>query len=189
MVSSLALQALPYADTTGGEAPSPLIPNGWELGVGFVAFALLFAFLAKKVYPNFEKAYRDRAEAIQGGISRAEKAQAEAAVLKADFERQLAQSRADAAHQREAARAEGQQIVEEMRARAQTEAERIVTAAHEQIAADRAAAAASLKAEIGTLAVQLASRVVGESLEDSARQSRVVDRFLDEIDATAGQAR
>jgi F-type H+-transporting ATPase subunit b len=189
MVSSLALQALPYADTTGGETPSPLIPNGWELGVGFVAFALLFAFLAKKVYPNFEKAYRDRAEAIQGGISRAEKAQAEAAALKADFERQLAQSRADAAQQREAARAEGQQIVEEMRARAQAEAERIVTAAHEQIAADRAAAAASLKAEIGTLAVQLASRIVGESLEDSARQSRVVDRFLDEIDATAGQAR
>jgi len=183
MLSSLALQALPYAgETTGGEAPSPLIPNGWELGVGTVAFLLLFAFLAKAVYPNFEKAYRDRAEAIQGGITRAEKAQAEAAALKADFERQLAQSRADAAQQRESARAEGQQIVEEMRAKAQAEAERIVTAAHEQIAADRAAAAASLRAEIGTLAVQLASRIVGESLEDQARQSRIVDRFLADLE-------
>ena len=171
------------------KAPNPLVPTGPELVVGVIVFGILLAFLWKVAYPRFEAAYKARAEAIEGGISKAEKAQAEAAALKADFERQLAQSRSDAAQQREAARAEGLQIVEEMRTRAQAEAERIVTAAHEQIAADRAAAAASLKAEIGTLAVRLASRIVGESLEDSARQSRVVDRFLDEIDATAGQAR
>jgi F-type H+-transporting ATPase subunit b len=177
------------AAETVEKTANPLVPHTGELIAGVVAFVILFLFLRAKVWPNFEKAYRDRAEAIEGGISRAEKAQAEAAALKADFERQLAQSRADAAQQRESARAEGQQIVDEMRAKAQAESERIVTAAHEQIAADRAAAAASLRAEIGSLAVQLASRIVGESLEDSARQSRVVDRFLEEIDATAGQAR
>jgi F-type H+-transporting ATPase subunit b len=183
--ASIAAVAAPTVEKTA----NPLVPHLGELIAGVVAFAILFFFLRAKVWPNFEKAFRDRAEAIEGGISKAEKAQAEAAALKADFERQLAQSRSDAAQQREAARAEGQQIVEEMRAKAQAEAERIVTAAHEQIASDRAAAAASLRSEIGTLAVQLASRIVGESLEDQARQSRVVDRFLEEIDATAGQAR
>ena len=189
MASPLALRALQVLAEGADKQPSPLAPKPAEIIVGLVAFALLFFFMRAKVFPNFEKAFRDRAEAIEGGISKAEKAQAEAAALKADFERQLAQSRSDAAQQREAARAEGQQIVEEMRTKAQAEAERIVTAAHEQIAADRAAAAASLRSEIGTLAVQLASRIVGESLDDQARQSRVVDRFLDEIDATAGQAR
>ncbi|MDQ1724192.1 MAG: F-type H+-transporting ATPase subunit b [Frankiaceae bacterium] len=189
MAAPLALRALQAVAEGVEKQPSPLAPKPAEIIVGVVAFALLFFFMRAKVWPNFEKAFRDRAEAIEGGISKAEKAQAEAAALKADFERQLAQSRSDAAQQREAARAEGQQIVEEMRAKAQAEAERIVTAAHEQIASDRAAAAASLRSEIGTLAVQLASRIVGESLEDQARQSRVVDRFLEEIDATAGQAR
>jgi F-type H+-transporting ATPase subunit b len=172
-----------------GNTANPLVPNITELIVGVVAFAILFAFLAVKVWPQFEKAYRERAEAIEGGIKRAEQAQADAARLKADFERQLAQSRSDAAQERERARAEGALIVEEARQRAQAEADRILVHANEQIAAERAHAAASLRAEIGTLAVQLASRIVGESLEDQARQSRVVDRFLDEIDAPAGQAR
>lgn len=185
---SFATLVTETADTVEKTA-NPLVPHTGELIAGIVAFAILFFFLRAKVWPNFEKAFRARAEAIEGGITRAEKAQAEAAALKADFERQLAQSRSDAAQERERARAEGQQIVEEMRTKAQAEAERLVTAAHQQIEADRAQAAASLRAEIGTLAVQLASRIVGESLEDSARQSRVVDRFLEEIDAPAGQAR
>ena len=189
MVLAMLSSASLVVAETATETANPLLPHTGELIAGIVAFTILFFFLKAKVWPNFEKAFRDRAEAIEGGISKAEKAQAEAAALKADFERQLAQSRSDAAQQRESARAEGQQIVEEMRTKAQAEAERIVTAAHEQIAADRAAAAASLRSEIGTLAVQLASRIVGESLDDQARQSRVVDRFLDEIDATAGQAR
>jgi F-type H+-transporting ATPase subunit b len=44
---------------------------------------------------------------------------------------------------------------------------------------------------VGSLATELASKIVGESLADEARRSRVVDRFLDELDtqttATAGK--
>jgi F-type H+-transporting ATPase subunit b len=175
--------------TAESAPPNPLVPSTPELIIGLIVFAILLAFLWRVAYPKFEAAYKARAEAIEGGIKRAEIAQAEAAQVKADFERQLAQSRSDAAQERERARAEGALIVEEARQRAQAEADRILAHANEQIAAERAQAAASLRAEIGTLAVQLASRIVGESLEDQARQSRVVDRFLDEIDAPAGQAR
>ena len=45
----------------------------------------------------------------------------------------------------------------------------------------------SLRAEVGTLATELASRIVGEALADSARQSRVIDRFLDELEARRGR--
>ena len=64
------------------------------------------------------------------------------------------------------------------------EAERIVETAHRQIEAERKQASVSLRAEVGTLATELASRIVGESLQDEARQSRVVDRFLDELAAS-----
>jgi F-type H+-transporting ATPase subunit b len=41
---------------------------------------------------------------------------------------------------------------------------------------------ASLRSEVGTLATALAGRIVGESLDDEARQRRVVDRFLAELE-------
>ena len=69
-----------------------------------------------------------------------------------------------------------------MREQAQAEARRIVDAAEAQIAAERQQALASLRAEVGTLATELASRIVGESLADTARQNRMVDRFLDELE-------
>jgi F-type H+-transporting ATPase subunit b len=77
-------------------------------------------------------------------------------------------------------------IIGEMREQAQAEANRIVEHAHTQIEADRKAAVVSLRSEVGTLAVTLAGRIVGEALDDEARQSRVVDRFLADFDATGG---
>jgi F-type H+-transporting ATPase subunit b len=74
-----------------------------------------------------------------------------------------------------------------MRERAEAEGRRITEAAQSQIEADRQQALTSLRTEVGALATELASRIVGESLEDHARQSRMVDRFLDELEATAGR--
>ena len=76
--------------------------------------------------------------------------------------------------------------VAEMREQAQAEARRITESAQAQIQAERQQALTALRAEVGTLATELASRIVGESLTDEARQSRMVDRFLDELEV-AGQ--
>lgn len=69
-----------------------------------------------------------------------------------------------------------------MREEAQAEARRIVENAHQQVEADRQQAIQSLRTEVGTLATDLAGRIVGESLADDARQRRVVDRFLQELE-------
>ena len=65
-----------------------------------------------------------------------------------------------------------------MRAEGQRIKDDIVTSGHTQIEADRNQAQNALRQDVGRLAVDLASRIVGESLEDEARQRRVVDRFL-----------
>ena len=67
------------------------------------------------------------------------------------------------------------------REQAKAEARRITEAAQAQIEAERQQALISLRTEVGTLATELASRIVGESLTDEARQRRMVDRFLDEL--------
>src|SRR6476620_6159054 len=159
------------------KAPSPLAVEWVEVILALVVFGLLFFAIKKWVVPSFEKTFADRTTAIEGGLQAAETKQAEADAKLAELEKQLG----DARH--EAAREQGAAIVAEMREQAQTEAARIVEHAHTQIEAERQQAVTSLRAEVGSLATALAGRIVGESLEDEARQSRVVERFLTDLES------
>jgi F-type H+-transporting ATPase subunit b len=161
---------------------NPLIPHTAELIVGAIAFTLLFLVLRKFVVPMFEKAFTARTEAIQGGIERAEKAQVEAQRALNQYNEQLSKAQAEAQTLREEARVQGAAIIEDLRAKAQEEAARITAAAHASIEAERQQAVTSLRNEVGALAVELASKIVGEALDDQARQSRIVDRFLEDLE-------
>ena len=176
------MSLISFSNWAAGEGANPLIPHTAELIVGFIAFSLLFLVLRSKVVPMFEKAFTARTEAIQGGMERAEKAQLEAQRALVQYNEQLAKAREEAQTLREEARVQGSAIVEELRAKAQEEAARITAAAHASIEAERQQAVTSLRNEVGTLAVELASKIVGEALEDQARQSRIVDRFLDDLE-------
>ena len=170
-----------YELAAGGEI-NPLIPHTAEIIVGFIAFSMLYIVLRRSVVPMFEKAFAARTEAIQGGMERAEKAQREAEVALSQYKAQLSEARGEAQSIREEARVEGAAIIEEMRTKAQEEAARITAAAQAAIEAERQQAINSLRNEVGTLATQLASKIVGEALDDQARQSRIVDRFLSDLE-------
>src|SRR5215467_1124887 len=167
--------------------PNPLVPNWVEVIVGAIAFFIVFGVLWKILLPRITTTLQERTDAIEGGIERAARAEAEAERLAEQYRAQLAEARHEAARVREESREEGAQIVAQLREQAQAEAARITQAAQAQIAADRQQAFASLRNEVGTLAVELASKIVGESLADEARQSRVVDRFLAELETAQGE--
>jgi F-type H+-transporting ATPase subunit b len=175
-------------DLAAEQLQNPLVPNLTELIVGAVTFGIIFFALWRILIPRLNKTLAERTDKIEGGLQRAEEAQAEANETLAKYREQLAEARHEAARLREQAREQGAQIIAEMREQAQAEGRRLVEAAHAQIEADRQQALQSLKAEVGGLAVDLASRVVGESLTDEARQRRVVERFLDELDQQAERA-
>jgi F-type H+-transporting ATPase subunit b len=165
----------------------PLIPSLPELIVGTICFLLVFGFLGKMFLPRIQKMLAERTELIEGGLARSEEAQAEAKELLDQYRQQLADARHEAARLREEAREQGAQIIAEMREQAQEEARRVTESAQAQIQAERQQALISLRAEVGTLATELASRIVGESLADEARQGRMVDRFLGELDQVPSQ--
>jgi F-type H+-transporting ATPase subunit b len=158
-----------------------LVPNGTFI-VELIAFAIIVFLLAKYVIPPINKAMTARQEAIRQQFADLDQAKTEAHEAEEEFRAQIADARHEAARIREEAREQGAAIIAEMREQAQAEAQRIVEHAHTQIEADRKAAVASLRNEVGTLATSLAGRIVGESLDDEARQSRVVDRFLADLD-------
>lgn len=162
---------------------NPLIPHPVEIVLALVVFGLLYVAIKKFVVPNFEATFAERTQAIEGGLAAAETKQAEADAKLAQLEQQLSEARHEAARIREEAREQGATIVAEMRQQAQEQAERIVEHAHTQVEAERQQAITSLRAEVGALATSLAGRIVGEALDDEARQSRVVERFLADLEA------
>jgi F-type H+-transporting ATPase subunit b len=161
---------------------NPLIPHPIEIVLSLVVFGLLFFAIKKFVVPSFEKTFTERTTAIEGGLAAAETKQAEADAKLAELEQRRGEARHEAARIREEAREQGATIMAEMREQAQTESTRIVEHGKAQIEAERQQAVASLRAEVGSLATALAGRIVGESLEDDDRSSRVVDRFLVDLE-------
>lgn len=159
-----------------------LIPPLYDVFWSLVVFIVIALFFWKFVIPMFTKVLAEREEKIEGGLKKAEQAQAEAASKQAENEALLKEARVEASQIREQARVEADAIRAEKKAELQSELDRQTATAKAQIEAERQAAVVSLRSEVGTLAVGLASGVVGESLKDDQRANALVDRFLSDLD-------
>src|SRR6201995_2022739 len=160
-----------------------LVPNA-TFFAELIAFAIIVWVLAKYVIPPINAAMAARQDAIRKQFTDLDEAQADARKAEAEYKEQLNDAKHEAARIREEAREQGAQIVQDARDKAQFEANRIVEHAHTQIEADRKAAFASLRRDVGSLATTLAGRIVGESMDDDERQGRVVERFLADLEET-----
>jgi F-type H+-transporting ATPase subunit b len=160
------------------------IPAIYDIVWSLIPFALIVGFFVFYAVPRFSKILDERRNVIEGGIERAENAQAEAQKQLDEYNRLLAEARQEAAGIRENARQEGAVILADLKEQANAEAARITATAHAQIEAERQAALQSLRGEVGSLAIQLAGGVIGESLTDDRRSTALVDRFLADLEAS-----
>ncbi|QTV79512.1 F0F1 ATP synthase subunit B [Microbacterium sp. NIBRBAC000506063] len=165
------------------EAPNPLLPPLYDIVWSAVCFVVILVVFWKVIIPRLTALLDQRAEAIEGNIAKADEAQKQAEAALEEYTRQLAEARTEAGQIREAAREDGKKIVSEAKEQATAEAARLTAAASTQIDAERQAALVSLRSEVGTLALDLAGGVVGETLSDDARAGAVVDRFLADLEA------
>ena len=178
------LSTLLAADPEGTtEVINPLIPALPDIIWSAVCFAIILVFFVWKFLPAIKKTLDERAEAIEGGIKKAEIAQAEAAAALAQYTDQLAEGRAEAAKIRDQARQDATAIGNEVREQAAADAARIVANAQTTIEAERQSAIVSLRAEVGSLAIDLASGVIGQSLTDDKKASNLVDQFLADLES------
>lgn len=159
-----------------------LYPKAEELIVGAIAFAILFFFMARWVFPRVNKLLEARREKIQGDLEKAEQAKAEAEKLLSDYREQLSGAREEANRIIEEGRKTAEAMRQDLERRAQEEARQTVERAQEEIRAERDRVFQDLKAQVGELSLQLAGRIVGESL-DRDRHLRLVDDYIQELEA------
>lgn len=167
-----------------GENQNPLIPAWYDIIWSAVCFVVILFVVWKVALPKLYDLLDKRSAAIEGNIAKADEAQKQAEAALEEYTRQLAEARTEAGEIREAAREDGKKIVAEAKDAATSEAARVTAAAHSQIEAERQTALVSLRNEVGTLAIDLAGGVVGETLSDDARATAVVDRFLADLEAS-----
>jgi F-type H+-transporting ATPase subunit b len=173
------------ATLLAAEEKNPILPSASELIWGSIAFLIVFALLAKFAFPPAAEALRARTEKIRGDIDQAERDRDAASQLMEDYRAQLASAHAESNRIIEDAKRRGEEIRRELQARAETESNRILARAQDEIAAERDRAIADVRSEVGNLAVDLAGRMIGDSL-DRDRQLGLVDRYIEELAGASG---
>lgn len=187
--------ASPLFASSGSEEEStwitPILPHPAELIVGLICFFVLLWIIKRYVVPPLETVYAERVAAIEGGMAKAESAQAAADEALQSYQNQLANAQNEAHQIRERAKADATAAAEEIRAQAQADSQRITSAAQRQVEAEYQQAMVQLKSEVGKISVDLAGRIVGQELENKKKQDKLVDDFLRELEAedaaTAGK--
>ena len=192
MYAALASVALPLAGNESEETPPNVLGTPLDIVIlGAVAFFIVLIVLGKLALPSIKKALEERTDSIEGGLERAAEAEKEANELLANYKQQIAGAQDEAAGIRSKAEADGKTIVDDAKAKAESEAAAIAKRADAQLTAERAQTVASLRQDVGGIAVDLAGKIVGATLTDDQRAKAVVDDFISGLEQAAadkGQA-
>jgi F-type H+-transporting ATPase subunit b len=170
------------AHTTTLASSNFLVPNATFIAE-FIAFLLILGIIAKYILPRIEGPLRERQELIKKQVQDADEAKRKLEEAEKTLQDALKTARTEAAQIRENARAEAQRTIEELRTQAQEESARIVARGEEQLNNQRGAVVRELRSEIGTLAVELAEKIIDQRLGDDAQVAATVDSFIAGLEA------
>jgi len=178
------LNIFAYQGEEIAEEPSGLdlvLPEINELIAGVIAFAIVFVAVWVWLRPKISETLAARQEAITGQLTAAETTKHEAESLLMDYKQQLAKAREEANRIVDEARQSAEALRADVVGKAEAEAGEIVRKAREEAAAERQRATAAIRDEVAALSLDLARRVVTESVDASA-QKKLVDRYIAELE-------
>ncbi len=166
----------------GGGGLDLLLPPLPELIAGIIAFGIVFLVVWRFAGPAFNKMLEDRQAAIGGKLEEAENLKAEAEQIRADYQADLKESRTRATEIVEEARHDAETVRADILAKAETEANEIRARAREEAETEKTRALAEARRDVANLSIDLAEKVVGESL-DRETQMGLVNRYLSDLES------
>lgn len=190
VLSSAVLLALPAftlaADDHAGHdhgaaSPIPAINEGLLTSVAAVVVFLICAVvLGTKVWPKIAQGLKDRADKIRSEIESAELAQQQAKAALAQYEKNLAQARAEAQKMLDDTKAQQTALAAELKAKADHELNMMREKAKRDIDAAKAQAVVELNAYAATLATDMARKILKREI-NAGDQQRLISESLSEM--------
>lgn len=151
----------------GGGTSNFLIPNGTFFFV-LAIFLIVLGVIAKFVVPPIQEVLGERERMVAKTTEDNRRAADQEAAAEADYRKELAAGRSEAAAIRDEARAEGRAVVDDKRARAGEEVAGTVQVANEELKLASDEIAGDLRASVETLSATLASRVLGVDVSSTS---------------------
>ena len=143
-----------------------------------IGFLIVLAILAKAGWPMIMGAVTKRNQHISDSLLAAQQANDALAGIEAAKEKALAESQAEQLRILKESQELKAQLIEEAKAQARNEAEKIVADARLRIEKEQAEAMAQIKAEVITLSVDIAEKLLQRELSDKQSQNEYIESLL-----------
>ncbi|MFZ4928778.1 F0F1 ATP synthase subunit B [Chryseobacterium sp. Mn2064] len=154
-----------------------------EPGIGLLfwmtlTFVILLFLLAKFAWKPIVNAVNDRETSIVDALNQAKLAKKEMEDLKADNERIIREAKIERDAILKEAREIKDRIVGEARDVAKAEGDKLIEAAKQTINAEKNAAMADIKTQIGALSVNIAESILKQKLDNTEAQNELVQNYI-----------
>jgi F-type H+-transporting ATPase subunit b len=145
-------------------------------------FILFFLILTKFAWKPILASVKARDEMIKGSLESAAKAREDMLKLQGDNEAIIRKSREEREDILKEARDVRDKLISEAKGRATEEAAKLIEKARAGIESEKLKALAEIRVQVAVLSVDIASKLLGERLEPSGEQAKLIDNYLKEID-------
>lgn len=146
-----------------------------------VIFLIFFFLMYKFAFGPITDALEKREGNIQDALDSARKARAEMEQMNSDNERLAAEAREERAQMLKEAKELRDKLVNDAKEEAKAEANKIVATAKQQIEAEKQSAMTELKNQVGSMAIEIAEKVIRKNLSGDADQTALVNNLVDEL--------
>ncbi len=156
----------------------------FEFGLFFwqiVIFVGLILLLKKFAWKPILDSVNDREEGIRNALLSAENAKREMQNLTADNEKLLAEARAERDLMLKEAREMREKMISDSKLDAQAEGARMIEQAKTAINAEKNAAMSELKAQVSTLSLEIAEKLLKTELANKDSQKQLVEKMLGDV--------
>lgn len=154
-----------------------------EPGIGLlfwmtITFLVLLFLLAKFAWKPILNMVNERETSIIDALNQAKLAKKEMEQLKSDNERIIREAKVERDAILKEAREIKDRIVGEAKDAAKIEGDKMIAAARQSVEAEKTAAMNDIKAQIGTLSVNIAESILKQKLDNSDAQNTLVENYL-----------
>lgn len=145
-----------------------------------IIFIALLLLLGKFAWKPILNSINERESNIMDALNQAQLAKEEMAQLKSDNERIIREAKAERDAILKEAREMKEKIVSDAKEAAKSEGDKMIAQARESIIAEKSAAVAEIKNQIGTLSVQIAESILKQKLDNADAQNQLVENILNQ---------
>ena len=145
-----------------------------------ISFFIFVAFVFKFVWPPIMNAMKERSEKIANGLEAADRAERDLELAKEEAGKKLRVAKQEAQAIIESANKRANQILDEAKENALAEGARLKAAAAAEVEQEMNRAREELRAQVATLVMQGAEKVLGSSI-DAKAHNELVNKLAGEL--------